>query len=138
MLSFENIPSISNEEILARYITHKREFRRDGTVKPTLFVPYKHVELSVNRHLECSEDEIWQFGIQVATRRSRKLIARCDVAVSACAEKVALKVKASPLQEDNNPNHADIYGYPEKKNEQLSIAQKLVACASNCIASPVI
>ncbi len=136
MLSFENIPSISTEEMLARYITHKSEFRKDGTVKPTLFVPYKHVELSVNRHLECSEDEIWQFGIQVANRRSRKLIARCDVEASACTEKIALKVKASPLPKDNNPNHADIYGYPEEKSEQLSIAQKLVTYASECIASP--
>ncbi len=136
MLSFENIPPISSDELLARYITHKSEFRKDGTVRPILFVPYKHVELSVNRHLECSEDEIWCFGLQVADRRSRKLIGRCDVETSICTKQVALKVKASPLKEENNPNHADIYDYPEVKSEQLSIAQKLVASVTHCIPSP--
>ena len=46
---------LPNDEWLARFILRKEHVRADGTVKPDPFIPYKHIELSVTRHLGLSE-----------------------------------------------------------------------------------
>lgn len=130
MIDPVNVPPIESNESVARYLLNKRNIRGDKTVKPEEFVPYKYVDLSVNRHLDCSDDEIWRFGEQVATVRSKKLLGRTDILVSDC-EIGPLKVIEQPIE--NNPNHADITGYPAQKADQKALAAKLAACASNLI-----
>lgn len=41
-----------------------------------------------------------------------------------------------PNNVPENPNHAEIQGYPAKKDDQKSVAQKLAAAASKRIAPP--
>lgn len=136
MLDPENVPEISDDEVVARYILQSNEFRKnDNTVKPTLFLPYSKIELSVNRHTCCNEDEIWQFGTNVATARNKTLHGRSDIAASACNAVTPLRVVAKPIIPDN-PNHADVINYPESKEDQLALAQKLAASASKRIEAP--
>ena len=65
------IPPVADEELLARFIVNGNEIRPDGTVTPKLFLPYKLVELSVNRHREATEEETWQILLQVLTVPTR-------------------------------------------------------------------
>ena len=119
-----NVPVVTDEEMLARFIVHRDYVRADGSVRPQLFVPYKWAELSVNRHRDASLDETWAFGIQVAESLRKKLIGRVDIQSSDC-QTPPLEVKASPIS--GNPNHADIVGYPPDKPDQMSLAAKLAA-----------
>jgi hypothetical protein len=91
MLDPENIPAVEDNELLARYITQSSQFRpSDKQVKPSLFIPHLHKELSVS---------------------------------------------AKPLS--NNPNHANIEGWPTEKEEQKAIALKLAAVATKLISPPL-
>ena len=112
---------------------NSKEFRSDETVRPKLFLPFKHVELSVNRHRESSEEELWKVGGLVAETRGRTLYGRADIVAIKCREE-PLDVVPKPLPD--NPNHADIVGFPEKKEDQLSLAQKLASHASRRIPIP--
>ena len=66
MIDPNNVPAVSDDELLARFVTQSKQCRGDGTIKPDLFIPYRHVELSVTRHLNATEDEIWSVGYDVA------------------------------------------------------------------------
>jgi hypothetical protein len=46
-----------------------------------------------------------------------------------------LDVVASPIL-PHNPNHADIVGFPARKDEQLSLAEKLAAAIEGEWQSP--
>lgn len=134
MIDPDHIPPVDDEELLARYIVRKSEYRSDGLVKPGLFMPWSRSEISVNRHLECKESEIWQVGRHVAAVRQCELQGRCDIAASACRIP-PLKVVPQPLSD--NPNHAGIIDFPtEKKEDQKSLAMKLAAAASKRIVPP--
>lgn len=50
MIDPANIPSVADDELLARFIVNRNEVRADGTVRPQLLLPYRHVTLPVNRH----------------------------------------------------------------------------------------
>jgi len=116
---------IVDDEWLARYLVHKEHVRADGTVKPDPFIPFKWVELSVTRHLGLEECEIWTFGEDVAAKFGRTLIGRADTQALVHRE-FGLEVVAAPLPE--NPNHADVVGWPADKPSQkekaLLIARK--------------
>jgi hypothetical protein len=126
VLDEENVPPIDSDEIVARYMLNKRNIREDQTIKPDEFIPYKYVDLSVNRHRDCIESEIWKFGQQVAEQRNKKLLGRTDIGVKDCTVD-SLSVVAKPIP--GNPNHADITGYPPKKADQKAMALKI---AANC------
>lgn len=136
-----NVPPVDDDERLARFIVNSNEFRKDdGTVKPKLFMPYSRVELSVNRHRECTESELWSVGSWVAKTRERTLQGRSDIVAASCRID-PLRVVAKPLIAKRpmpaNPNHADVEGYPAAKEDQKSLAQKLAAAASPRIQPPV-
>ena len=119
-----NVPVVTDDELLTRFIVHRDHIRADGNVKPQLFVPYKWVELSVNRHREASLDETWSIGTQVAEQLGRTLIGRADIQAIPCRIP-PLEVVANPIL--GNPNHAEIVGYPPDKPDQMSLAAKLAA-----------
>lgn len=121
---------MDSDEIVARYLINKRNIRADQTIKPDEFIPYKYVDLSVNRHRECTDSEIWQFGQQVAEQRKKELLGRTDIGVKDCTVD-SLNVVAKPIT--GNPNHADITGYPPKKADQKALALKIAANCSNLI-----
>ena len=129
-----DIPPIADEELLARFIVNGNEVRADGTVRPQLFLPYKRVELSVNRHRDATIAETWAIGFQVAEQRAKTLLGRADIRASACRIP-PLDVVSRPIL-PHNPNHADVIGYPARKDEQLSLAAKLAAFIERQWQSP--
>jgi len=54
MIDLTHVPPVEGDELLTRFIVNGSAVRADGTVRPQLFLPYKRVELSVNRHRDAS------------------------------------------------------------------------------------
>ena len=127
MINPSNVPPVSDDENLARFVTQSKKFRPDGTVKPDVFIPFKHVELSVTRHLNATEKEIWSVGHDVASTFGRTLRGRADVLAHDCNVNT-LRVIETPFP--RNPNHADIVDWPPQKQDQKAIALKLAASAT--------
>lgn len=125
MIDPTHIPLITDDELLARFIVNSNEMRADGSVRPQLFLPYKRVELSLNRHRDATLAETWAIGRVVAEQRGKMLLGRADIRASACRIQ-PLDVVPRPIL-PHNANHADIIGYPPRKDEQLSLAAKLAA-----------
>jgi hypothetical protein len=135
MIDPENVPPVTDAELLARYVTTSRHFRSsDNTVKQDLFMPHPYIELSVTRHLDATEPEIWEVGVDVAAQIDRKLYGRTDIQACYCNID-SLQVTAKPIL-PKNPNHADIEGWPSAKPDQKVIALKLAASASKLILPP--
>jgi hypothetical protein len=134
MINPNNVPPVDDDELLARFILNSNEFRGDDSVRPALFMPYKKVALSVNRHRDASLEETWQIGHAVAAQRMKTLYGRSDITVRACKVD-SLSVVAKPLLAEN-PNHAEIVGYPPTREDQKSLAQVLAAAASRRIGPP--
>lgn len=140
MLDPNHIPPVEDDECLARYATQSGHFRSsDKQVKQSLFLPHPRQELSVTRHREATETEIWSAGNDVATALGRTLYGRADIRAGNCKietlQVVAKPIKNNPKVSDN-PNHADIEGWPTSKEDQKAIALKLAASASKLINPP--
>lgn len=101
MLEEYAVPPVDPGETVARYLLNKRNIRADKTIKPDEFIPFKYVDLSVNRHRECTETEIWQFGRQVAEQREKELLGRTDIKVEDCTIDT-LSVVAAPIPGNSN------------------------------------
>ena len=90
-------------------------------------------EDSVAVDRESNDEELWKVGYTVVETRGRNLHGRSDIAAIACKVD-SLEVIAKPL--DGNPNHADIDGFPSKKEDQMSLATKLAASAGSRLEPP--
>ena len=117
---------VGADEQLARFILFSKWFRSDATVRPEAFMPHPYVDLSVTRHQALSEHEIWVIGQGVANVRETTLYGRADIRASDVLRQ-SLNVESAPIQ--NNPNHANIIGWPEQKPAQKVIALQLAAAA---------
>jgi hypothetical protein len=140
MFNPDNIPPVTVDETLARYATQSKHFRSsDHTARPEMFMPHPYRDLSVTRHREATEPEIWEVGASVARQLRKTLYGRCDIKVSSCLQN-NLIVKEDPIAQANNcpdnPNHANIQNWPADKPAQKSIALELAACASGLIPPP--
>lgn len=128
-LLFESIsPEIKSDELLARYLFSNRHFAKTtGRVKPGAFLkPPKDEYLSVYRISGISESAIWELGQEYAAKPSkRKLVARGDVSVSD-----VLAQDLTVTDEQPQPRHAGIRGWPLNKSSEKSIAQKIAAEAT--------
>lgn len=125
MMDPEHIPDVADNELLARFIVNSDEKRPDGKVSHKLFMPYKWVELSVNRHREATIDETWQVGFEVAAQRNKSLHGLANIRAGQCRIET-LNVTPEPIL-PGNPNHANIVGYPPAKEDQMAIAKELAA-----------
>lgn len=135
MIDPENVPPVAENELLARFATQSGQFRRsDFTVKQDLFMPHPRRELSVMRHRDASMDEIWQVGHSIASELGRTLYGRADIRAAACNIE-GLRAVARPIPPEN-PNHADIEGWPSSTEDKKALALKLAASASKLIAPP--
>jgi len=123
MISHPDVDSVAPAERLARYLFRKNSVRPDGTVKPDEFIPYRHTTLSVTRHKELLETELWIIGSDVAAQRQVSLYGRGDTLTQTFLDE-KLMVRADPLKE--NPNHANVEGWPTDKQTQKSIALEIV------------
>lgn len=140
MLDPNNIPAVEDNELLARYATQSGHFRSsDNQVKKGLFLPHPRQELSVTRHREATEAELWSAGSNVVAALKKPLYGRADIRAGDCKIET-LRVVSKPIKDSPkgpaNPNHADITGWPTAKEDQMAIAQKLAAAASKLIPPP--
>lgn len=128
------VPPVDDDELLARYVSQRSQFRhRDRTLKQDLFIPNRRGELSVTRHRDATEAQVWQIGRDVAEALKRTLYGRGDLRASDYTNH-ALRVEATPYS--GNPNHADVMGWPPQKQDQKAIAIKLAAAAGKLIPAP--
>lgn len=126
MLDPAHVPPVDVGELLARFVLFSRHVRAsDKTVKPEAFMPHPLLELSMTRHREATDEELWNEGRRVAAIRGKTLYGRADVSEAAFAIE-ELTVVAKPVAE--NPNHADAINWPADKPAQkikaLQIAGK--------------
>jgi hypothetical protein len=126
MIDANQVPDVSDDELLARYVLQSGHLRNDKTVKPDLFMPHPHQELSVTRYLNATIEEVLLLGEDIAKKRERTFYGRADIKAIDCKVE-SLKAVKKPLPE--NPNHADIQGFPLTKQDQKVLAQKLAAAA---------
>ena len=125
MMDPDRIPDVADNELLARFIVNSNEKRTDGNVSHKLFMPYKWVELSINRHREATMKETWKVGFEVATLRNKHLYGLANIRASKCRI-YNLDVVPDPIL-PGNPNHANITGYPPAKEDQMALAEELAA-----------
>jgi hypothetical protein len=129
---------IDDEERLARIILTDKHVRKDArsenlTAKPEAFLPYKYVELSVIRHRELNEDELWKIGSEVAVKRARPLVGRGDFLAR---DARAQNLDAVPAEGVEQPrNHAVVVGWPPEKPAQMLRAVQ-IAAAATYVAAP--
>ena len=120
-------------ELLARFITVDRWVRADQTIRQDAFIPPKDLNLSVTRHLNLSQNELWAIGQAVVNAVAKQpgavLHGRADILASQAIQQ-NLRVEAASLP--GNLNHAHITGWPDKA-AQKSIAQQLAAAAGKLI-----
>lgn len=128
---------VEDGERLARIILTEKHVRKDRlTAKPEAFLPYKHVELSVIRHRELTEDELWDVGREVAAKRERPLVGRGDfLARDARAQNLNVVPTIGP---DLPRNHAEVVGWPPEKPAQLIRAAEIAAVATFVAAPPAV
>lgn len=125
-MSLRDVP-VADEEGLARFILFPRHLRKaDGavTARAEAFLPYKHVELSVTRHRDFSEKQIWGAGKCVSVHRSLPLLGRADITAATARQQ---KLDVRPVEPPKN--HADIIGWPREKPAQMVYAIELAAAA---------
>ena len=119
--------SVADWELLARFITSSRWIRPSNkTVKPDAFIPHPYPDLSVTRHKELSEEQLWQIGQGIANARPATLHGRADLTAKEVRQQ-KLEVEGRPVPE--NLNHASITGWPVDKPSQKSFAQEIAALA---------
>ena len=97
MLDPAAVPPVDANELLARFVTQRSQFRQgDRTLKQDLFVPHPRAELSVTRHRDATAEEVWRIGRDVATALGRTLYGRGDLRASDCTAH-SLRVEPQPL-----------------------------------------
>ena len=124
MSDVNELPPVTDDELLARFVLVGKWIRNDQTVRQDAFIPHPHPDLSVTRHIGLSESELWQLGQSVADKRALPLYGRADIQ--------ALAVKTQSLRIEPTPepkNHANITGWPADKPSYKIIAQELTAAA---------
>ncbi len=134
MIDARRVPEVDAHEVVARFILSSGHIRGgDGTIKPDAFIPHPHNELSVTRHRDATEQELWAVGRAIAGIRHRTLHGRGDVSASAFLER-DLTVRADPVLGDaelpDNPNHAIVMGWPaDDKGRQRLLALEIATQA---------
>jgi hypothetical protein len=121
---------VSNDELLARFITDRSRIRSDGTVKQDAFMPPPDLQLSVTRQINLTDDQLWRIGKRVvqiiSEKRSALLYGRAEILAGYVSE-LNLHVEPAPLED--NPNHAHLVGWPVDKPSQKILAVQLAASA---------
>jgi hypothetical protein len=118
--------TVSDDEWLARFVLFSKWIRSDRTLRPDAFIPHPWPDLSVTRHLELSENEIWGIGQAIADKRRTNLLGRGDVQARILRGQ-RLQIDAAPIE--GNLNHANITAWPADKPSQKIIAQEIASRA---------
>jgi len=73
-------------------------------------------------------------GLDIASQRNKSLYELANIRASNCCHGT-LKVVPDPIL-PNNPNHANVVGYPTSKEDQMAIAKVLAASIEGKWQSP--
>jgi hypothetical protein len=125
MTDISALPPVSEDEWMARFILFRHWIRKaDPPVRPDAFIPYPYPNLSVIRHRDLSEKELWQIGQAIADKRpaTATLYGRADLQAINVIKK-SLRIVPTPEPK----NHANITGWPADKPSQKIIAQEIAA-----------
>lgn len=118
---------VSSEEPLSRYLLQSGHFsRQHSRVKPNAFLP-EPIRLATSgfRTYGLTENEIWEIAeAHVSGPTGRPVHGRADIPVSQ-EQATGLRVNPDSVAE----RHAEIVGWPQRKDEQLALAQALAAAA---------
>ena len=106
--------SIPDNELLSRFIVYKR-WAPKGRIKQNAFMPDKDLTLSVTRHLNLSQEDIWRYGRLAEGAPPRDLHGRADVNVGPVKYQ-GLHIEMAPT--NDNPNHAHVVNWPPNKDLQ--------------------
>lgn len=124
----ENInPFVSSDELITRFVFQSNWFRKaDKTITHNAFMPRPepHLDLSVTRCINISQDEIFRIGNEIAMGQGKTFYGRTNLRADD-ARRLSLDVESSPVPK--NQNHANIVSWPRDKAHQKSIAQQLAA-----------
>ena len=86
----------------------------------------------MTRHRDATESEIWAAGNEIAKCRQKTLRGRGDVIANVFI-KQDLSIQAAPLVDHaslpDNPNHANVTGWPDDKARQKQLALEIAAKA---------
>jgi hypothetical protein len=123
--SIPDAPVLTAEDILSRFLEHKRHFSKtNNRVKPDRFLPrddHGTLQTSTFHTTGLTEDAIWDLG--VSHRGSVR--GRGDVAVQDVRD---VRLHVVP---DYDPfRHVGLTGWPVEFQEQMTIAQELAARAT--------
>jgi hypothetical protein len=129
------LPNLSSTlletEELSRFLFDRRRFKAPTETAAAIihrkaFEPAKDRTTSVFRVFALSEAGIWDLGEREVGRvLDQRVLARADITVSNVRRHKKLRVDA----DDDPPRHAAILGWPENKEEQMSLCQELAADA---------
>ncbi len=89
-------------------------------------MPNNNGRTSVCRISGITNVEIWEIGLEVARMRGKPLLGRADIRVFNILSKALVVAPTDPPP----IRHADIVGWPEDKDQRISIAQELAAEAN--------
>lgn len=135
-----NVPDVEPDETLARFILSGRHIRSsDDTIRPDAFVPHPRDELSVTRHRDATESEVWDVGRAVAKVRKLTLHGSGNVVADSFLER-GLALHADPIighaSAPNNPNHANVIGWPENDRGQQRLLAIQIAARAKLVRPP--
>jgi hypothetical protein len=128
MIDPAHVPEVDSQELLSRYVLSRKHVNQQTQLlKGDAFLPHPYEELSVTRHRDATDAELWSVGQQVATQRKKTLHGRGDAHAALYLDQ-ALGVVAAPV--DGNPNHVNVTGWPHNdKPAQMLIAKEIAAAA---------
>lgn len=115
---------VTPDEQLARYILQSSHIRQDHTLRADPFIPHPYPDLSVTRHLNLTEPEIWFVGEEVALQTGKTLKGRGDTKAQIYLEQ-KLRILADPVP--GNSNHANVTNWPPDKPSQKMLALEIAA-----------
>lgn len=115
---------IDGKELVSRFILQSSHIRKDLTVRQDAFIPHPWPDLSVTRHIGLSDARIWEIARAVARAIPKNLYGRASLHASVF-QGHKLTVVSAPDSE--NPNHANVSGWPDDKPAQKIIALQLAA-----------
>jgi hypothetical protein len=114
-----NSKIIEDSEKLSRFILFSRWYRKESkNVNPEAFMPYK-LELSVTRTKDLSDHGLMEIEKIIAKNRSATLYGN---AIIKAVEVSTINLDAIPAPVEENPNHANVIGWPNEKSSQKMLA----------------
>ena len=118
---------VEPSEILAHYL-FRSEIRSDNSLKPDAVMPHPYEDLSVTRHKNLTEEQIWECAKIVAGKQGRRLFGRTDFLANNLPKPLVVKPDEPPC------NHAGIFGWPSERSDQMA---KALMFAAKCVCKKV-